>query len=136
MADWENRYPQRESVAAGPSGWEGEFVLRDRYEDEETHTEGEILRGVLAASGELCTPQIAPHFLDAAPGIQLKIEKSEERLGATCYTMTTRYRVRLTREALPVRLLVQQTAARVEPAEGIDESSTQRYSLLVEAPRA
>jgi hypothetical protein len=133
---WDQRFPRRTTVAAGPGGWEGVFTLVSSHEGEATRTAGDILRGAVDAGGAHHTPDLSPCFAEVSPGLLLKIEKQEERLDASRHTTTTRYRVRVAHEALPVLLLLQEAFTHIDPSSGTDESRGSRYSVLVEAADA
>lgn len=133
---WEQRFPCRATLSAGREGWEGAFEHVSEHEGDSSTSAGEILRGIVDSGGNHHAPSPATHFVEVAPGIAMKIEKKEDRLDSTHYTLTTRYRARIAHGALPVRLLLQESFTRVDPSAGLDESRLSRYSVVVEAADA
>lgn len=131
--DWERRYPAARTERVGREGIELRFRYEDASEGDRRESQGEVLTGLVDSAGEFHPMDSTAPFSDPLPGVQVRVDRTEEDQAPGHFATTTTFRVRVVREACPVRLLARRLSIRTSPSEGIDESSRERYSIVVEA---
>lgn len=131
----EGRYPQRHVESLAYREIELAFVFEDFETDDARRCEGDVLVGVLDSEGALHVPEsLTTHFADLCPGLTYRTDVEEDRTEADERRVRTRHRIRIQRQACPVRVLLKHIRLRSSPDGQQDESAVERASVLVVAP--